>query len=75
MPSEVRLRVVHAIHASLGAGVEVQFATQPDLLCGVELAFHGHKIAWNLAQYVASVEEHLDAILTQEMAVGTAAGG
>lgn len=75
MPSEVRLRLMHAIHACIGAGVDVQFATQPDLLCGIEVAVHGHKIAWNLAQYVASVEEHMDAILAQEMAVGTAAGG
>ena len=75
LPSEVRLRVIRAIHTSIGAGVEVQFPTQSDLLCGIELAAHSHNIAWNLAQYVASVEDHLDAILTQEMAVGTAAGG
>jgi hypothetical protein len=45
------------------------------MLCGVELEVSGHKIAWNLAQYIVSLEERMDAILTQELAVGAVADG
>jgi F-type H+-transporting ATPase subunit b len=75
MPSDIRQRVAHAVHTTLVTGVDVAFATQPNMLCGIELEVSGHKIAWNLAQYVVSLEERMDAILTQELRVGAVADG
>lgn len=75
MPSDIRQRVADAVHTTLMDGVDVAFTTQPDMLCGIELEVSGHKIAWNLAQYMVSLEEHMEAILMQELVGGAVADG
>lgn len=38
---------------------KVQFATAPDLICGIELQSDDYKVAWNLQNYVQSLEQNL----------------
>lgn len=48
-----------AIFARFGPGQAIQFHTTPDLICGLELAAPGHKVAWSLASYLDELEEAL----------------
>lgn len=36
--------------------VDLTLETTPDVVCGIELVIHGHKIAWSLAAYLESLE-------------------
>lgn len=36
------------------------FKTAPDLLCGIELAVSGHKLAWSVGDYLSSLEKTVD---------------
>lgn len=48
-----------AIFARFGPGQAIQFHTTPTLICGLELAAPGHKVAWSLASYLDELEEAL----------------
>lgn len=48
-----------AIFARFGPGQAIQFRTVPDLICGLEIAAPGHKIAWSIASYLDELEEAL----------------
>ena len=39
--------------------VDLTLETTPDVICGIELIVHGHKIAWSLAEYLESLETDL----------------
>ena len=41
----------------------VQFETAPDLVSGIELSTNGQKVAWSIADYLASLEKGVDELL------------
>ncbi|MDE2365795.1 MAG: F0F1 ATP synthase subunit B, partial [Betaproteobacteria bacterium] len=46
--------------------VPVRFAVKPDLIAGIELMVNGYKLAWNIADYLASLEKDIgEALKTQ----------
>jgi F-type H+-transporting ATPase subunit b len=54
-----------AIGDLMGTGTRVRFETAPDLVSGIELAADGHKVAWSIAQYLASLEKGAQTLLEQ----------
>ena len=36
---------------------QVQFETAPDLVSGIELSANGQKVAWSIADYLATLEK------------------
>lgn len=56
LPTEQRAAIQSAINEALSADVRVRFETAPDLVSGIELATNGHKVSWNIAAYLASME-------------------
>jgi F-type H+-transporting ATPase subunit b len=46
-----------AVKESFAPDARVQFETAPELVSGIELASNGHKIAWSIADYLASIEK------------------
>ena len=52
-----------AIHATLATKIPVQFEIVPDLIGGIELIMHGQKVAWSIADYVASLEKDVNELL------------
>lgn len=48
-----------AIATQFNNGHTLQFQTNPDLICGLELVAPGHKVAWSLASYLDELEEAL----------------
>jgi F-type H+-transporting ATPase subunit b len=75
LPLEAQQTLMHAVHDQLSADVEVEFATQPALLCGIELETHGQKVSWHLTQYVNSLEERVAAMLGHELALEATIAG
>lgn len=63
LPAEQQETMHQAINAIFSAETRVQFETAPDLICGIELATNGHKVAWNIADYLLSLEQGVDELL------------
>lgn len=57
MPAAVCKKEVLTIEAS------VRFETAPDLISGIELIATGQKIAWNIADYLVSLEKSVGELL------------
>lgn len=62
----VRQNIIQTIQAEIAGGIEARFETDPELICGIELKAHGRHIAWNLDDYLESLEESLARALDEE---------
>ncbi|MGZ4971767.1 MAG: F0F1 ATP synthase subunit B family protein [Limisphaerales bacterium] len=58
MPQQSQHELQEVVEQELGAGT-VRFETAPDLVCGVELATEGHKLSWNVQDWLRSFERSL----------------
>lgn len=57
---ENREKLVASLHQQqIYSGNNVQFATAPSLICGIELQASNYKIAWNLQNYLQALDRHL----------------
>ncbi|MDJ0704989.1 MAG: hypothetical protein QNJ46_17035 [Leptolyngbyaceae cyanobacterium MO_188.B28] len=67
LPQETQFKLIEAIqgHNPSGApnSINVEFNTQSDTLCGIELKTPGYKLAWNLDYYLEGLEENLARVL------------
>ena len=55
-----------AIKETFDTETQVQFETSPDLISGIELTTNGQKVAWSIADYVASLEKGVDELLKEK---------
>ena len=72
--AEQRDRLIATIREQIAANAEVQFETDEDLICGIELrerakpssyADRGYKISWNLENYLTAIEVETAKILAE----------
>ncbi len=63
LPPAQRASTEAAIKESLGLETPAQFTTAPDLISGIELTTNGQKVAWSIADYVASLEKGVEELL------------
>ncbi len=54
---ELRSSIEAALKEILETQSKVAFESKSDLIGGIELVFDGHKIAWNIADYLSSLKE------------------
>jgi F-type H+-transporting ATPase subunit b len=74
LPAEQREAIQNALNETfsadpstpLRAGIEVRFETAPDLISGIELTTNGQKVAWSIADYLASLEKGIDELLKEK---------
>lgn len=59
------------LHAVFGGDFDIEFELDPDQISGIELSTHGHKLSWNIADYLASMEHSIDALLDVKTTVST----
>ena len=62
IPPQAQGELKKAVEQELGAR-DVRFATATDLVCGVELATSGHKLSWNVQDWLRSFERSLQETL------------
>lgn len=60
LDSATRSRLTRAVHQHLADGIEVEYEQSPQLVCGIELSIGGQKLNWDLADYMKTLEEHID---------------
>lgn len=52
-----------ALRSTLGVKAPVRFEVVPDLVGGIELIMQGRKVAWSIADYLASLEKDVGELL------------
>ncbi|GAB62622.1 MAG: F0F1 ATP synthase subunit B [Candidatus Jettenia sp.] len=59
IPQEMRQKMIHEIQKQITSNSNVRFTTSPNLICGIELKVDGHKISWNLENYLRDLEDNV----------------
>jgi F-type H+-transporting ATPase subunit b len=66
LPAEQRAAIQNALNETFSAEIRVRFETAPDLISGIELSANGQKVAWDIADYLASLEKRVDELLKEK---------
>jgi F-type H+-transporting ATPase subunit b len=66
LPEEQRAAIQNALNETFSANIRVRFETAPDLVSGIELTANGQKVAWSIADYLASLEKSVDELLKEK---------
>ena len=65
LPAEQRAAIQQALNETFSAEIQVRFDTAPDLISGIELTTNGQKVAWSIADYLASLENSVGELLME----------
>jgi F-type H+-transporting ATPase subunit b len=63
MPDAQRAAIQNALNETFSAEVRVRFEAAPDLVSGIELSTNGQKVAWSIADYLATLEKRVGELL------------
>ena len=66
LPAVQRAAIQNALNETFSAEIDVRFETTPDLISGIELSTNGQKVAWSIADYLASLEKGIDELLKEK---------
>ena len=66
LPAEQRAAIQTALNETFSSEIHVQFETAPNLISGIELSTNGQKVAWSIADYLASLENRVDELLKEK---------
>jgi F-type H+-transporting ATPase subunit b len=66
LPEEQRAAIHQALNETFAADVDLRFETAPDLVAGIELTTNGQKVAWSIAEYLASLARGVDDLLQEQ---------
>ena len=66
LPAEQHAAIQNALNETFSAEIRVRFETAPDLIGGIELTTNGQKVAWSIADYLASLEKGVDELLKEK---------
>jgi len=66
IPVEQRKTIQNALNKIFSTEIQVRFETVPDLISGIELTTNGQKVAWSIADYLASLEKVVDELLKEK---------
>ncbi|MCC7242634.1 MAG: F0F1 ATP synthase subunit B [Acidobacteria bacterium] len=65
LPAEQRAAIQAALDETLHTGTPVRFEAAPEVVSGIELVVDGHKVAWSIAGYLASIEQRVGDLLAE----------
>ncbi|MDO7597676.1 MAG: F0F1 ATP synthase subunit B [Pseudomonadota bacterium] len=63
LPEAERTTLTQQVKTTLAMNSAVQFEIEPELISGIELISSGHKIAWNIADYLSALETSISSLL------------
>ncbi len=66
LPEEQRAAIQNALNETFSAEIRLRFETAPDLVSGIELSTNGQKVAWSIADYLASMEKGVSELLKEK---------
>ena len=61
LPPAQRGAIKAAVKDAFAFDKEIEFETNPDLVCGIELSTQGYKVSWSISDYLKSLEQSVDA--------------
>jgi len=65
LPAEQRASIQQTLNETFSDEIQVRFETAPDVISGIELTANGRKIAWSIADYLASLEKSVGELLRE----------
>jgi F-type H+-transporting ATPase subunit b len=65
LPAEQRAAIQQTLNETFPGEVQVRFETAPEVISGIELTANGRKIAWSIADYLASLEKSVGELLKE----------
>ena len=63
LPEGQRAAIQNSLNKTFSAEISIRFETAPDLISGIELTANGQKVAWSIADYLASLENGVNELL------------
>jgi len=63
LPPERRAAIQRALDDMFSADIRLRFETAPGLVSGIELTARGQKVAWSIADYLATMEKSMGEML------------
>jgi F-type H+-transporting ATPase subunit b len=66
LPAEQCATIRNAVNETFSADIPVRFETAPDRVSGIELTAGGQKVAWSIADYLASLEKGVADLLKEK---------
>jgi len=67
LPPDQRAAIQNALNESFSTDMHLRFQTAPELVAGIELASNGQKVSWNIAGYLASLEQSIDEVVKAQV--------
>ena len=61
-----RNAIQSALNETLSGDIQIQFDTKPELISGIELSANGWKVAWNIADFLASLEQRIGELIKEQ---------
>jgi F-type H+-transporting ATPase subunit b len=61
-----RATIQNAVNETFSVDAPLRFETTPASISGIELTANGQKVAWSIADYLASLEKGVDELLKQQ---------
>jgi len=65
LPADQRAAIQNALNETFSAAIRIRFETAPELVSGIELTANGEKVAWSIADYLASLQQGVGELLKQ----------
>lgn len=66
LPPAQRSAIESAVKETFDARTQLQFQTAPELVSGIELSASGQKVAWSIADYLATLEKSASELLHEQ---------
>ena len=66
LPPAQRSAIESAVNETFAAEIHIQFETAPELVSGIELSANGQKVAWSIADYLATLEKSAGELLHED---------
>ena len=66
LPAAQRTAIQNSLNETFSAEIPVRFETAPDLVSGIELTANGRKVAWSIADYLASLKTSVGELLKDQ---------
>jgi F-type H+-transporting ATPase subunit b len=66
LSQELHAAIQKALNETFSADIHIQFETVPELVSGIELSTNGQKVAWSIAEYLATLEKSAGELLRKE---------
>jgi F-type H+-transporting ATPase subunit b len=65
LPAEQRAAIQQTLNETFADEIQVRFETAPEVISGIELTANGRKVAWSIADYLASLEKSVGELLKE----------